>query len=588
MPLSQTAASSSSMPMHINPTVSQSCSIAYFSMEVGLESSMPTYSGGLGVLAGDTLKAAAALSIPMVGVTLLHRKGYFRQYLDDHGGQIEKPFEWDPKDFLEPLAPVVTIPVEGRPVRIQAWNFRVKSPSGHCIHVYFLDSDVPGNTEWDRRLTDVLYGGDDRYRLCQETVLGLGGVVMLRALGHRNIQAFHMNEGHSALLSLALLKERLDTGKLSQAGPEDIDSVRSMCVFTTHTPIPAGHDKFHMDLVENVLGEESARFLASTEAGEGGYLNMTSLALLFSRYVNGVSHQHEKISQDMFPMYPINSITNGVHATTWTSPPFQELYDRHMSEWRDDSLYLRYAINIPLDEISQAHQKAKQRLLTEISRSTGRELKPEILTIGFARRSTAYKRADLLFTDLERLKRISQSFGGLQIVFAGKAHPKDEEGKNLIRQIFIASEKLKADMDVIYLPGYNMALAQILCAGVDLWLNTPLRPREASGTSGMKAALNGVPSLSVLDGWWLEGRVEGVTGWSIGENGDPESDSEAESESLYHKLEAQIAPLFYQQPEEYARIMRAAIALNGSFFTAQRMMLQYVQNAYHPTQVRRD
>jgi starch phosphorylase len=576
------------MALNLTPKANQPRSIAYFSMEVGLESSIPTYSGGLGVLAGDTLKAAADLSIPMVGITLLHRKGYFRQYLDERGSQTEKPFDWDPKNLLKPLVPIVTISIEGRPVRIQAWDYRIQSPSGHHIHVVFLDSDVKGNSEWDRHLTDYLYGGDARYRLCQETILGMGGIAMLRALGHKNIQAYHMNEGHSALLSLALLKEHLGGGSLSDAATEDIERIRRTCVFTTHTPIPAGHDKFPLDLVKNVLGEDASRFLAGTRAGEGGFLNMTSLALLFSWYVNGVSHQHEKISQDMFPNYPINSITNGVHAATWTSPPFQELYDRHMEEWRDDSLYLRYAINIPRVEIDQAHQKAKLRLVMEVDRLIGRKLKPEVLTIGFARRATAYKRADLLFADMPRLRNIAQNSGGLQIIFAGKAHPRDEEGKRLIRNIYSAAETLRPDLEVVYLPGYNMDLGQILCAGVDLWLNTPLRPLEASGTSGMKAALNGVPSLSVLDGWWLEGHVEGVTGWSIGENGDLESDTDREVESLYQKLETKIIPLFYDQPQKYARIMRASIALNGSFFTAQRMMLQYLKNAYHPTHTQQD
>lgn len=576
------------MALNLSTKANHPRSIAYFSMEVGLESSMPTYSGGLGVLAGDTLKAAADLSIPMVGITLLHRKGYFRQYLDKQGRQSEKPFEWNPKDFLDPLVPVVTIPIEGRPVRIRAWDYRIKSPSGHHIHVIFLDSDISENSAWDRHLTDYLYGGDERYRLCQETILGMGGVAMLRALGHKEIQAYHMNEGHSALLSLALLKERLGDTPLSDSRSEDIESVRRRCIFTTHTPIPAGHDKFSLDLVRQVLGEKAARFLAGTKAGDGGTLNMTSLALLFSWYVNGVSHQHEKISQDMFPSYPINSITNGVHAHTWTSPPFQELYDRHMEEWRDDSLYLRYAINIPREEIEEAHQKAKLRLLTEVNRQIGRKLKPDILTIGFARRATAYKRADLLFADMDRLRSIADKSKGLQVIFAGKAHPRDEEGKRLIRSIFAAAEALKPDLEIVYLPGYNMGLAQILCAGVDLWLNTPLRPLEASGTSGMKAALNGVPSLSVLDGWWLEGHVEGVTGWSIGENSDLESDTKREAESLYAKLEAKIVPLFYEQPLKYAGILRAAIALNGSFFTAQRMMLQYIKNAYHPTHTQQD
>jgi starch phosphorylase len=521
-------------------------------MEVGLESSMPTYSGGLGVLAGDTLKAAADLSIPLVGVTLLHRKGYFRQQLDAQGNQTERAFDWDPQDFLELLTPKVTVSIEGRPVRVQAWRYLIRSPSGHTVPVYFLDTQVQGNTEWDRSLTDHLYGGDERYRLCQEAVLGMGGVAMLRAQGYKEIQAFHMNEGHSALLSLALLKEQLGERDIVAASQEDIDRVRQMCVFTTHTPIPAGHDKFPLGLVEKVLGQVPARFLAGGQANVGGELNLTSLALMFSWYVNGVSHRHEKISQDMFPEYPINSITNGVHAMTWASPPFKQLYDRHMEEWKEDSLYLRYAINIPREEIMAAHREAKQHLLKEVLRRSGQKLEDDVFTIGFARRATPYKRADLLFTDLERLRAIARQVGRFQVIFAGKAHPRDEGGKELIRRIFRAAEVLKPEVPVIYLQGYKMSLGLSLCSGVDLWLNTPMKPREASGTSGMKAALNGVPSLSVPDGWWLEGHVEGVTGWSIEDGQEGSESGAAEAESLYHKLGSVILPLYYRNPMDYA------------------------------------
>jgi starch phosphorylase len=564
-----------------------SSSIAYFSMEVGLESSMPTYSGGLGVLAGDTLKAAADLSIPLVGITLLHRKGYFRQKLDPDGAQSESPFDWNPEEFLELMTPKISVSLEGRTVRIQAWRYQIKNGSGRTVPVFFLDTCLRENSEWDRSLTDFLYGGDLRYRLCQEAVLGLGGVAMLRALGYADIQAFHMNEGHSALLGLALLQEQLGGRGLIEANLEDIDRVRQMCVFTTHTPIPAGHDKFPLDLVTRVLGEELAGFLASGHAKVGDELNLTSLALMFSWYVNGVSHRHEKISQDMFPDYPINSITNGVHATTWTASPFKTLYDRHIQEWREDSLYLRYAINIPREEIMAAHREAKQQLMQEVRRRSGRELDDDVFTIGFARRATPYKRADLIFSDLERLRDIARKAGRFQLIFAGKAHPHDEGGKELIRRIFAAAEALEEDIAIAYLQGYKMSLGLSLCSGVDLWLNTPRKPQEASGTSGMKAALNGVPSLSVPDGWWLEGLVEGVTGWSIDGGLEGQDSDSAEAASLYHKLESKILPMYYRRPMDYASIMRSCIALNGSFFTAQRMMYQYLNNAYHPTHVQR-
>jgi starch phosphorylase len=558
--------------------------IAYFSMEVGLESAMPTYSGGLGVLAGDTLRAAADLAIPLVGVTLLHRKGYFRQHLDGRGSQSESPCDWNPEDFLEPLRPRISVTIEGRTVQVRAWRRLVHGVSGHTVPVYFLDANLPENSSWDRTLTDNLYGGDEHYRLCQEVGLGLGGVGMLRALGYTNVTAYHMNEGHSALLTLALLEERTKGGDLRAVTDEDIDAVRHRCVFTTHTPVPAGHDQFPWDLVQRVLGEEKATFLASAQCCLDHSLNMTYLALFFSRYVNGVSHRHEEISESMFPNYPINSVTNGVHALTWTSSPLQRLYDRHIDEWRRDNLYLRYAISIPLDEIIEAHREAKHELLVEVERRIGLRLAPEVMTIGFARRAAAYKRADLLFSDPQRLREIVLQAGPLQVIYGGKAHPRDESGKSVIRRIFETIGALKDTARVVYLEEYDMELAKYICAGVDLWLNTPQKPHEASGTSGMKAALNGVPSLSVLDGWWIEGHVEGVTGWSVGDSWELESNPSAEVTSLYEKLESVILPVFYHNPRAFAEIMRSAIALNGSFFNAQRMMSQYLKNAYAETE----
>jgi len=557
--------------------------VAYFSMEVGLDPAMPTYSGGLGILAGDTLRAAADLGIPMVGVTLLHRKGYFRQYLDARGNQSESPFDWSPEEFLEPLQPRFSLTIEGRRVQVRPWLYRVVGVSGHIVPVYFLDTAIEGNGPWDQTLTDHLYGGDTRYRLCQEAVLGLGGVGMLRALGYRNVKTYHMNEGHSALLTLALLEERTKSGGLRGITQGDIDEVRRRCVFTTHTPVPAGHDQFPMSLAEQILGEERATFIASSQCCLVGTLNMTYLALFFSRYVNGVSHRHEEISQSMFPSYPINSITNGVHAVYWTAPAFRRLYDRHIPEWRHDNFNLRYAKSIPLDEIIEAHKEAKRKLLAEVERRAHVILDPEVMTLGFARRATGYKRADLLFSNAEQLKSIAQHVGPLQFVFGGKAHPRDESGKAMIRRIFEIVSALGDAVRVVYMEDYDTALAKYMYAGVDLWLNTPQKPHEASGTSGMKAALNGVPSLSVLDGWWIEGHVEGVTGWSIGDSWEAESNPAAETDSLYTKLESLILPTFYQRYREYAEIMRSAVALNGSFFNAQRMMLQYLKNAYLAT-----
>lgn len=549
-------------------------------MEVGLDPSMPTFSGGLGVLAGDTLRAAADLSVPLVGVSLLHRKGYFRQHLDEKGNQTESPAAWSPEEYLEPQEPHVTVTIEGRTVQVRAWRYDVRGISGHVVPVYLLDTALEANSPYDRTLTDHLYGGDERYRLCQEAVLGLGGVAMLGALGYGGLPVYHMNEGHSSLLTLALLKEQAGKDVRRATSTQTVEAVRHRCVFTTHTPVPAGHDKFPMELVEKVLGRETAGLVARLGCCLGETLNMTYLALFFSHYINGVSMRHEEISETMFPSYPINAITNGVHAATWVTEPFSRLFDRHMPEWRQDNLYLRYAISIPREEILEAHAEAKRQLMDEVQKRTGQRLDPAVLTMGFARRATAYKRADLLFADLERLKKISLQVGPLQVVYGGKAHPKDESGKALIRHIFEAAAAVRDAVRVVYLEDYNMVLGRLMCGGVDLWLNTPEKPREASGTSGMKAALNGVPSFSVLDGWWIEGHVEGVTGWSIGEDWASESQTAAEVESLYDKLEYVIAPMYYSRLMDFAQVMRSAIAINGSFFNAQRMMGQYLKNAY--------
>ncbi|MDP2729357.1 MAG: alpha-glucan family phosphorylase [Dehalococcoidales bacterium] len=554
--------------------------IAYFSMEVGIDPSLPTYSGGLGVLAGDTLRAAADLGVPMVGMTLLYRKGYFRQHLDSYGNQSESPTEWSPEKILEPMEPRAIVTIEGRNIKVRAWRYTVQGINGHVVPVYFLDTSLPDNSNWDQELTDHLYGRDDHYRLCQEVVLGMGGIAMLRALGYREIQSYHMNEGHSALLTLALIEEYTQKSGVPAPTEAQKEAVRQHCVFTTHTPVPAGHDKFSLSLARQVLGEERANTLTSADCCYDGMLNMTYLALSLSRYINGVAMRHGQISRDMFPSYPINSITNGVHAVTWTTTPFQRLFDSYIPEWRKDHIYLRYTISIPLDEIRQAHAEAKRELLAEVERRSGIRLDPTVLTLGFARRASTYKRADLLLSDIERLKRIARQVGPLQIIYGGKAHPRDKGGKAVIRRIFEAIAAVRGLVPIVYLEDYDMTLGHSLCAGVDLWVNTPQKPQEASGTSGMKAALNGVPSLSVLDGWWVEGHLEGVTGWSIGDSWQVANNPAVEAASLYEKLEELILPLFYKRPDAFAEIMRSAIAINGSFFNAQRMVSQYVKNAY--------
>jgi starch phosphorylase len=547
-------------------------SVAYFSMELGLDPSIPTYAGGLGVLAGDTLRAAADRSLPLVAVSLVHRKGHFRQQLDARGWQTEEPESWDPEERCEELPARVRLEVEGRTVTVRAFRYWVRGNCGGEVPIHFLDTRLPENSEADRALTDSLYGGDKRYRLSQELVLGVGGVAMLEALGYSNVKCFHMNEGHSALLALALLER--ESGDLNEA----IASVRKRCVFTTHTPVPAGHDQFSYELMEQVLGTKRTERLLGVPGCVNGCLNMTQLALYFAHYVNGVAMRHGQISKSMFPSYPVASITNGVHAETWAAEPFCAVFDQHIPDWRRQNENLRYAVGIPLHEIRSAHAQCKAALLAEVADRTNQRLSEQVLTIGFARRVTPYKRAELLLADLDRLRAISRKTP-LQILYAGKAHPDDIAGKEIIQRVVGKARELVDTVPVVYLQGYDMASAKRLCSGVDLWLNTPQKPQEASGTSGMKAALNGVPSLSVLDGWWIEGHVEDVTGWAIGEGWEPEPDIHREADQLYQKLE-HIAARFYGKPDSYGEVMRHAIALNGSFFNAQRMIEQYAESAY--------
>jgi starch phosphorylase len=581
--------------------------IAYFSMEIALENSMPSYSGGLGVLAGDTIRAAADLRLPMVAVSLLYRKGYFTQRLAEDGSQTEEPVEWRVEDFLKEESARASVSIENRRVELRCWRYSAKGVRGFDVPIYFLDADLPSNADVDRNLTGSLYGGDSYYRLCQEVVLGIGGVRMLHALGYDELTRYHMNEGHAALLSLQLLDNEAEKAGRESIRKEDIEKVRSKCVFTTHTPVPAGHDRFPMEYLTRVFpgqtqfldlkdaysAELLKRVLQSQqnypglqEAARGGAsFNMTQLALSLSTYVNGVAKQHGETSRQMFPEVPIEAITNGVHAGTWTSPAFQQLFDRYIPSWREDNYSLRSALGLPAEEVWSAHLIAKHELFEVVRTKTGLNFDPEIFTIGFARRATGYKRADLILSDLDRLREIVKDAGQFQIIFAGKAHPNDGGGKDIIRRIFRAKKALKKNVPIVFLDDYNMDLGGKITAGVDLWLNTPQFPLEASGTSGMKAALNGVPSLSILDGWWVEGHIEGVTGWSIGESrraagGSATIDNQAEAESLYSKLESVIIPMYYGERHKYLEIMQHAIAMNGSFFNTQRMVQQYITDAY--------
>ncbi|MCU1242592.1 MAG: glgP [Candidatus Acidoferrum typicum] len=581
--------------------------VAYFSMEIALQNAMPSYSGGLGILAGDTVRAAADIRLPMVAVSLLYRKGYFSQRLAEDGTQTEEPVQWRVEDFLTEEDARITVPLEGRRIELRAWRYTVKGVRGFEVPVYFLDADLPANAEVDRNLTGSLYGGDAYYRLCQEVLLGIGGVRILRALGYNDLTRYHMNEGHAALLSLELLGEEAEKAGRTSIRGEDIQKVRSKCVFTTHTPVPAGHDRFPMEYLTRVFPEQNGFFdlkdassvdlvkrvlQAEREfpdlreaARAGASLNMTYLALSLSTYVNGVAKLHGETSRKMFPQVPIEAITNGVHAGTWTSPAFQELFDRCIPSWREDNYSLRSALGLPPEEVWASHLIAKHELFETVRKKTGLSLDPEAFTIGFARRATGYKRADLILSDLDRLRQIAKGAGKFQIVYAGKAHPHDGGGKDIIRRIFQAKKALRKAVPMVFLDEYNMEVGGQITSGVDLWLNTPQYPLEASGTSGMKAALNGVPSLSILDGWWVEGHIEGITGWSIGEPRLPgsatvETDNAGEAQSLYYKLENIILPMFYKERARFLSVMQHAIAINGSFFNTQRMVQQYITDAY--------
>jgi starch phosphorylase len=552
--------------------------IAYFSMEIALRSEIPTYAGGLGVLAGDTMRSAADFDLPMVAISLVSHAGYFRQEIDAQGRQIEHAAVWELGRWAKPIDAKIAVQIDGRTVWIGAWLYILESHLGGRQPVLLLDTDMDENSSDDRKITHNLYGGDNVYRLKQEIVLGLGGVRLLHAIGF-TIQHYHMNEGHSALLGLELMRRYTYSAEHLRPGESryDLPRVRDLCSFTTHTPVEAGHDRFSYDLVQRVLDDgfdmETIKRLAGEES-----LNMTRLALNLSEYVNGVAKKHAEVSNAMFPSYKVYAITNGVHPYTWAAEGFRQLYDHYVPGWRQEpQLLMRADCCIPDTVILEAHAQAKQHLIETVQAMTGVALKADVPIFGFARRMAAYKRPDLLFSDLERLKAIAR-IHPFQIVLAGKAHPNDESGKRMIEQLYAHAHTLADTIPVVYLADYDMALAQTLTAGADVWLNTPLPPLEASGTSGMKAAFNGVPNLSVLDGWWLEGCIEGVTGWAIG---DAAGMADGNARMLYDKLEQVVLPLYYDSDRSgWLRVMKGAISKNASYFNTHRMMRRYATEAY--------
>lgn len=553
--------------------------IAYFSMEIAVRREMHTYAGGLGILAGDTARSCADLELPVVFVTLLSHAGYFRQEIDARGCQIEQPDWWEVERWCTPLNAAIGVEIERKPVWVRPWLYVHTCPHGHQIPILFLDSRLDQNPEQERSLTDYLYGGDEAYRLKQEIILGIGGIRLLRALGF-DIHTYHLNEGHAALLTLDLLnRQRIPPEELVPDEPAyDIADVRARCVFTTHTPVEAGHDRFSYELFERLQPDFVDLDTLKRVAGEDR-LNMTRLALNLAGYVNGVARRHAETTEHMFPGYHIHAVTNGVHVGTWTHPAFAALYTANFPQWQHEPEILVRALQLPEDAVWAAHRSAKDDLVQLVQASSGRALDPEVLVLGFARRMTGYKRPLLLFEDVDRLAAIAAQ-RPLQLVIAGKAHPRDEPGKDAIRRVHELCHSLKGRVTCVFLPNYDMQLAITLIAGCDVWLNTPLPPLEASGTSGMKAALNGVLNLSVLDGWWIEACIEGVTGWAIGDGDRSAADERLAATALYEKLERAVLPLYYTDAARWRWMMKQTIGNIASYFNSQRMMRRYATEAY--------
>lgn len=609
------------------------CKIAYFSAEFGIHESIPVYSGGLGVLAGDHLKAASDIGIPLHGVGLMYREGYFRQYLNADGWQQER---YPENDFFglpavqvndksgKPLFVKVNLP--RREVLIKVWQINVGR-----IPLLLLDTNVPENQVNDRSITLRLYGGDSDNRICQEIVLGMGGAKVLHALGV-DPTVFHMNEGHSAFSGLERIRTLMIENKLDFKKARE--AVSAGTVFTTHTPVPAGNDRFSSAQIEHYFHDLISFFGMSKEeflglgrenpADENELFCMTVLAIRLANVSNGVSKLHGDVSRNMWKNIwnglhdnevPITSITNGVHTSTWVSPDMAQLYDRYLgagwgSKPNDDNLWKRI-VSIPDAELWRTHERRRERLVSFVRRRLKLQLKnraatpseitradeildPEALTIGFARRFATYKRGALIFKHIDRLAAlVNNKERPVQILFAGKAHPQDHGGKELIAEILHMTKRAEFRHRVVFLEDYEMNVARYLVQGVDVWLNNPRRPLEASGTSGMKVAVNGGLNLSILDGWWCEG-FNGQNGWAIGageEYTDLEYQDEVESRAIYDLLEQEIVPLFYNRgadglPRGWINMMKNAISTLAPVFSTSRMVAEYTKVCYWPSSER--
>lgn len=602
-------------------------SIAYFSAEFGLHRSVPLYSGGLGILAGDHLKEASDLGVPIVAVGFMYNQAYFRQVIDGNGWQ-ESVYE--PVDRM--VMPVdlartpdgdlakVQVRIDHRTVTCLVWRIQVGR-----VTLLLLDTDSPDNSPEDRHLSARLYGGDHHTRLCQELLLGIGGVRALRVMGYHP-QVWHANEGHPAFLLVERIREYIRQGlTLEEAAKE----VRATTIFTTHTPVPAGHDVFSGDLIRahcswwwEELGLTDEDFLALGRHPEfpPDHFHMTALGIRLASFVNGVSREHEQVSRKMFHVMwpgrsleevPIHSVTNGVHVPTWVAPEMNKLYAKYLGqdwlEWCDNPKLWQQVMAIPNDELWEVRRFLKRKMLIFLRQRVrlgwtegtidptqvlagGALFEPHSLTLGFARRFATYKRATLLFDNPERLRSILLNpWRPVQIVFAGKAHPADQPGRELIHRIYQFAKAHELGGHIAFVEDYDMHVAKFLVQGVDVWLNNPRPPLEASGTSGQKAALNGVPNLSVLDGWWKEG-YDGTNGWAVTLPDAPIDDGAQDvhdAEGLYSLLEKEVIPLYYDRgidgiPHGWCTVVKNAIRTVAPQFSARRMLKEYVDRAYAP------
>jgi starch phosphorylase len=539
--------------------------IGYFTAEIGLWSELHTYSGGLGVLAGDHVKSAADAEIPLIGVTLLYREGYSRQHLDSDGIQSETYPVLDPSEFLEQTDVTIQLPLDNKTIYARVWCANIVGQTGHVVPVYFLDTTHEDNSQYHQEIGQRLYGGDDDTRIRQEYLLGVGGIQLFDHL-QIELKGIHLNEGHCTFAMLELLSRGWSREELTEKS-----------LFTTHTPVPAGHDRFDWSLVKEIMGDklpaDAQELVRNAGDSEGGNrCSMSHLAVALSTSVNAVSILNAEVAETMFSEKNIIPITNGVHHPTWTSDTMTQLFDEHLPDWKANPTRLKDAPNIPLEALRQARNDNRKLLRELVKEETGVELEEHRLTIGFARRFATYKRANLVFHDLEKLREIGA--GKIQFVFSGKAHPKDQGGKQLIRDIFASAKTVEEEIPVAFLENYNMATGLAMTSGVDIWLNNPIRPLEASGTSGMKAAMNGVPNCSILDGWWPEACKHGINGWAIG-NAEDDRNDPRDAANIYSTLQNDVLPSWEGKDETWANLMRESIASSAGF-TGRRMIEDYL------------